>query len=131
MISTKKAALDAARRRWLHRHRHLFQPLLPRSSVLFDNIAKEINESTDMTPYAPLHQLDEQPKSVENGQMKDYQVCLTSSTDISFQLTSFLVTRSLLPRMDVSQWHLSSLLFSVYHLIILYYLGMSCILGDE
>ncbi|KIM89720.1 hypothetical protein PILCRDRAFT_812522 [Piloderma croceum F 1598] len=74
VISVQRASLDAARRRWLHRHRHLFLPLLPSASVLFNNIAKEVEDSKDTTPYAPLHELDEQPKLVENGTMKDYQL---------------------------------------------------------
>lgn len=74
IINTKRNVLDAARRRWLHRHRHLFLPLLPSSTVLFDNIAKEVTDSKDQNPYIPLHELDEQPKLIENGKMKDYQV---------------------------------------------------------
>jgi hypothetical protein len=104
VISAQRASLDAARRRWLHRHRHLFQPLLPSASILFSNIAKELEVSTDMTPYTPLHELDEQPKLVQNGTMKDYQVSRDCPSSASAALTHHSATRSILPCMDVQQW---------------------------
>ena len=30
--------------------------------------------SKDRPPYVPLHELDEQPKLVKGGEMKDYQI---------------------------------------------------------
>jgi len=105
VISMQRASLDAARRRWLHRHRHLFQPLLPPSSVLFSNIAKELDISTDKSLYIPLHELDEQPKLVENGTMKDYQVsCDYYWRSIYITLTLNSVTWFIFPRLDVQQW---------------------------
>ena len=76
-----------AKRRWLHRHRHLFQPLLPSTSILFGNIAKEAESSKDNNTYVPLHELDQQPKLVENGTMKDYQVSDDFCSSISTRLT--------------------------------------------
>lgn len=73
VINTKRASLDVARRRWLHKHKGLFLPLLPSTSA-FDHVGKDLEKSADKTPYVPLHELDEQPKLVENGTMKDYQV---------------------------------------------------------
>jgi SWI/SNF-related matrix-associated actin-dependent regulator of chromatin subfamily A member 5 len=67
----KKASAEAARNRWLHRHRHLFVPLLPAKTHFFDNLEKHVNAGTG---HIPLHELDEQPSLVKGGQMKDYQV---------------------------------------------------------
>jgi len=63
-----------ARKIWLYRHRHIFEPLLPPSSVFFDHLKTEMEASKDRTPYVPLHELDEQPKLVRGGDMKDYQL---------------------------------------------------------
>jgi SWI/SNF-related matrix-associated actin-dependent regulator of chromatin subfamily A member 5 len=74
VLNVKRAALDAARKRWLYRHRHIFEPLLRANGVFFDNLQKEIHASTDKAAYVPIHQLDEQPKLIKGGSMKDYQV---------------------------------------------------------
>jgi len=37
-------------------------PALAASNAIFDNIAKEVAQSKDQTPYVPLHQLDEPAK---------------------------------------------------------------------
>jgi SWI/SNF-related matrix-associated actin-dependent regulator of chromatin subfamily A member 5 len=74
VLNVKRAALDAARKRWLYRHRHIFEPLLRANGVFFDNLQKEIHASTDKATYVPIHQLDEQPKLIKGGSMKDYQV---------------------------------------------------------
>lgn len=78
VVNAKRVSLDSARRRWLHKHRDLFLPLLP-SSIFFDHIAKDLQTSGDETPYIPLHELDEQPKLIKNGTMKGYQVSHTKS----------------------------------------------------
>ncbi|CAL1715435.1 unnamed protein product [Somion occarium] len=74
VINKKRVSIDAARRRWLHRHRHLFMPLLPESSSFFENLEREVGNSTDEGVYVPMHQLDEQPLLIKGGQMKDYQL---------------------------------------------------------
>ncbi|EGO28787.1 hypothetical protein SERLADRAFT_434683 [Serpula lacrymans var. lacrymans S7.9] len=73
VIIAKRIQLDAARRRWLHRHRDLFLPLLP-ASTFFDNLKNEIEESGEKASYIPFHALDEQPKLIQGGTMKEYQL---------------------------------------------------------
>jgi len=36
---------------------------------------KELEVSSDMGTYIPLHQVEEQPKAIKGGTMKEYQVC--------------------------------------------------------
>ena len=81
----------------------MFLPLLPATSALFDNIAKEIEESIDTNPYVPLHQLDEQPKLIEGGTMKDYQVSPDCSSAIAATLMSLSASRTVFPGLDVSE----------------------------
>lgn len=65
--------VDAAKRRWLFRHRDLFQPLLP-STNFFDVLRKELSEIGEKVTYVPFHALTEQPSLIQGGEMKDYQV---------------------------------------------------------
>ncbi|OCH88895.1 hypothetical protein OBBRIDRAFT_733561 [Obba rivulosa] len=74
VVNTAKIKLETARKRWLYVHRDLFTPLLPDSSVVFDNIARELGSSNGKLTCLPLHELDEQPKLVTGGVMKDYQL---------------------------------------------------------
>ncbi|KAF7979908.1 hypothetical protein HWV62_40304 [Athelia sp. TMB] len=73
VMNAKRVSLDSARRRWLHKHRELFLPMLP-SATFFEHVEKGLKTSNDDTPYIPLHELDEQPKLIKNGTMKDYQL---------------------------------------------------------
>lgn len=72
VVNSKKTQIDTARRIWLHRHRHLFLPLVPAKSNFFDNLGKE--SKLDHSSYIPLHQFQDQPSLIYGGQMKDYQV---------------------------------------------------------
>ncbi|GBE87288.1 ISWI chromatin-remodeling complex ATPase ISW2 [Sparassis crispa] len=72
-VNAAKVSAETARRRWLHRYRDLFIPLLPKSTF-FDNLRKEVEASRDKTGHVPLHEITEQPKLVKGGQMKDYQL---------------------------------------------------------
>ncbi|KAI0685348.1 P-loop containing nucleoside triphosphate hydrolase protein [Cytidiella melzeri] len=74
VINHKKVAIDAARRRWLHRHRDLFTPLLPPLNSFFEGLEKEIIASVDRGSYKPLREILEQPKLIQNGTLKDYQL---------------------------------------------------------
>ncbi|TCD65790.1 hypothetical protein EIP91_002183 [Steccherinum ochraceum] len=73
-LNKRRAHLESARRRWLHRHRTLFEPLLPESSIYFKTIERELKAMGDSAPCIPLHELDEQPRLVKGGEMKDYQL---------------------------------------------------------
>ncbi|KIJ13016.1 hypothetical protein PAXINDRAFT_163783 [Paxillus involutus ATCC 200175] len=66
VINAKRVLLDAVRRRWLFRHRDLFQPLLP-STTFFDALHKEMAEAGENVSYVPFHALTEQPKLIEGG----------------------------------------------------------------
>jgi SWI/SNF-related matrix-associated actin-dependent regulator of chromatin subfamily A member 5 len=61
-------------------HRALIEPLLPPNSSFFDNLEKEIRlwGEKEGPSFVPLHGLDEQPKLVKAGYMKDYQVLIFS-----------------------------------------------------
>ncbi|KDQ50600.1 hypothetical protein JAAARDRAFT_63080 [Jaapia argillacea MUCL 33604] len=73
IVNVKKVSAEAARRRWLCRHRQLFESLLPSGGSYFDRLEKEAKVSSDKGCYVPLHELDEQPETV-TGSMKDYQL---------------------------------------------------------
>ncbi|KAF9241300.1 P-loop containing nucleoside triphosphate hydrolase protein [Melanogaster broomeanus] len=66
VINAKRIQLEAARRRWLFRHRDIFQPLLPSTSFFDTGRWKGV--------LCPFHAITEQPKLIEGGEMKDYQV---------------------------------------------------------
>lgn len=70
----RREARDKARRQWLYRYRDSIKPLLPPSSTFFENLANEVSKIH--TLFVPPHQLDVQPKSIQGGTMKEYQVVL-------------------------------------------------------
>jgi SWI/SNF-related matrix-associated actin-dependent regulator of chromatin subfamily A member 5 len=63
-------------------HRAIIEPLLPSNSSFFDNLEREIRLSgeKEAPSFVPLHGLDEQPKLVQGGYMKDYQVRIFSGS---------------------------------------------------
>lgn len=90
-----------ARKRWLHSHQDLFRPLLPPTSLIFDNIAKEVNNFRDKKSYVPLHMLVQQPELVKGGAMKDYQVRPCHLATLQPQLIFYEARRTLISSMDV------------------------------
>lgn len=71
----KREARDDARKKWLYCHRDVVEPLLPPASTFFDQLQKEMErEHGRVISFVPTHVLDEQPKLIKGGQMKDYQV---------------------------------------------------------
>jgi SWI/SNF-related matrix-associated actin-dependent regulator of chromatin subfamily A member 5 len=74
VINHRKVAIEAARRRWIYRHRELFLPLLPPSTTFFDTLEKEVSASVDHGSYIPLSEIHDQPKLIQNGTLKDYQL---------------------------------------------------------
>ncbi|KAG6816477.1 hypothetical protein H0H87_005764 [Tephrocybe sp. NHM501043] len=73
-VNKKRDARDEARKRWLYCHRDVVEPMLPPSSILFDNLRKELEGSHKGTiSFKPKH-IDAQPKLIKAGQMKDYQL---------------------------------------------------------
>ncbi|KAF8554251.1 hypothetical protein OG21DRAFT_1497134 [Imleria badia] len=73
VINAKRVLIDAAKRRWLFRHRDLFQPLLP-STNFFDVLRKEVTDIGEKVSHVPFHGLTEQPPLIQGGEMKDYQL---------------------------------------------------------
>jgi SWI/SNF-related matrix-associated actin-dependent regulator of chromatin subfamily A member 5 len=78
-VNIKRVALEAARRTWLHRHRRLFEPLLPQGSSFVTNSQKEL-EILNKATYVARRAVEEQPKLIEGGTMKDYQVSMSCYT---------------------------------------------------
>ena len=76
--SAKKDTRDAARKRWYYQHREILRPLLPPNSTFISTLEREISQSTVL--YQPRREIDEQPELIRGGQMKDYQVWVTSTT---------------------------------------------------
>jgi SWI/SNF-related matrix-associated actin-dependent regulator of chromatin subfamily A member 5 len=74
VINANRANIEATRRRWLHAHRHLFDPLLPPSSTFFANVSQELDAAGSDADYVPFKELDEQPKLIETATLKDYQL---------------------------------------------------------
>ncbi|KAF8577385.1 hypothetical protein K439DRAFT_1418275 [Ramaria rubella] len=72
-VLEKKLAIETARRRFFLRHRSIFQPLLPSQSKAFDKLLTGAH-SVGAGAYSPRRELDEQPKLIQAGQMKDYQL---------------------------------------------------------
>lgn len=49
-------------------------PLLPASNTFLAHLENDLKHSTDRGMYKPLHEIDEQPKLIVGGLLKDYQV---------------------------------------------------------
>lgn len=78
VMNEKRDVRDKARKRWLFCHREILEPLLPSNSNFFAQLQKDIEHSSnEAVSFVPLHELDEQPKLIKGGYMKDYQVCST------------------------------------------------------
>ncbi|KAJ7069038.1 P-loop containing nucleoside triphosphate hydrolase protein [Mycena belliarum] len=72
-ITSVRADLDIARKRWLYAHRALFEPLLPSNQkAFFAQLNKEM--AGDVAPSIPRHDFVSQPELVEGGEMKSYQL---------------------------------------------------------
>lgn len=75
VINQKREARDEARKRWLYCHRDVVEPLLPPNATLFDQLTKDLERNTaGPVSFKPTQVLDEQPRLIKGGQMKDYQV---------------------------------------------------------
>ncbi|EIW74988.1 hypothetical protein CONPUDRAFT_169853 [Coniophora puteana RWD-64-598 SS2] len=73
VINARKAKVEASRKRWLLRHRDIFEPLLP-SSTFFDHVENDINETDGNTSYVPFRKIECQPAPIQGGEMKEYQL---------------------------------------------------------
>jgi SWI/SNF-related matrix-associated actin-dependent regulator of chromatin subfamily A member 5 len=54
-LNLRRAAVEAACRRWFARHRELLAPLLPPATLFFGHLQAELRASTDAGAYVPLH----------------------------------------------------------------------------
>ncbi|KAF5367362.1 hypothetical protein D9615_010278 [Tricholomella constricta] len=74
-LNQKREARDNARKRWLYCHRDVIEPLLPPTSMLFEQLQREVERnSKGSISFLPTRALDEQPKLIKAGQMKEYQL---------------------------------------------------------
>lgn len=73
MVSAKKVAIEARRRRFFVRHRTVFEPLLPSHSKFFEKSTTEC-VTTQGGVYRPRREVEDQPCLIQGGQMKDYQL---------------------------------------------------------
>ncbi|KAG6336253.1 hypothetical protein ID866_2830 [Astraeus odoratus] len=64
VINVRRTQLEAARRRWLYKHRDLFQPLLPSTSY-FQSLCKEFEGWREKVSYVPFRALDVQPQLIQ------------------------------------------------------------------
>jgi SWI/SNF-related matrix-associated actin-dependent regulator of chromatin subfamily A member 5 len=70
----RREAILAASRRFIYRHRDVFEPLVPSNAKSFlPHLVRDSSE-LDKQGYIPFHELDAQPAMIKNGQMKDYQL---------------------------------------------------------
>jgi SWI/SNF-related matrix-associated actin-dependent regulator of chromatin subfamily A member 5 len=65
-----RAELEAKRKNWLLANRSLFEPLL--STAFFGNLVKDLEGKA--TPPLPMCNFAAQPKLIEGGKMKGYQL---------------------------------------------------------
>lgn len=72
-MNERRDARDRVRKKWLYYHKQLFEPLLPSSSAYFETLKNEI-ERLDSKAIVPFHELDEQPASISEATLKDYQL---------------------------------------------------------
>ena len=74
MINSRKVQTVAAQHRWLYHHKHLFTPLVGAKGHFFTNLEAEIKGlAPDKRSIVKFEEIEQQPKLIEGGQMKDYQ----------------------------------------------------------
>ncbi|KAG5642277.1 hypothetical protein DXG03_003054 [Asterophora parasitica] len=74
-VNQKRDVRNNARKRWLYCHRDVVEPLLAPNSMFYDQLQKEVERnSKGAASFIPTRALDEQPKLIQAGQMKDYQL---------------------------------------------------------
>jgi SWI/SNF-related matrix-associated actin-dependent regulator of chromatin subfamily A member 5 len=75
VINSQKVQATAAQHRWLYHHKHLFTPLVGAKGHFFANLETEIKGlAPEKRSIVKFHEIERQPKLIEGGQMKDYQV---------------------------------------------------------
>ena len=78
MINSQKVQATAAQHRWLYHYRHLFTPLVGAKTHFFTNLEMEIKGlAPEKRAIVKPVEIEQQPKLIEGGQMKDYQVWTT------------------------------------------------------
>ncbi|KAM6491144.1 SNF2 family N-terminal domain containing protein [Amanita muscaria] len=69
----KRDARERARKKWVYHYKRLFEPLLPSSSSYFESLGREV-EKLETKAIIPFHELYEQPASIKEAVLKDYQL---------------------------------------------------------
>lgn len=97
MINSQKVQAVAAQHRWLYHYKHLFAPLVGAGSRFFANLETEMKGLVlEKRAIFEFQEIEEQPKLIKGGQMKDYQVRNTWSAlyalflDRCFSFTGYL-----------------------------------------
>lgn len=75
MINSQKVHAIAAQSRWFYHHKDLFTPLIGAKSHFFANLETAIEGLTpEERSIVKFEEIEQQPKLIEGGQMKGYQV---------------------------------------------------------
>ena len=75
VINSQKIHAVAAQHRWFYHHKYLFAPLVGTKSHFFANLETEIKGlAPEKRSIVKFEEIERQPKLIEGGQMKDYQV---------------------------------------------------------
>lgn len=102
VINSQKVHATAAQHRWFYHHKHLFAPLVGAKSHFFANLETEIKGlAPEKRSIVKLEEIEQQPKLIKGGQMKDYQVRRTYRGVLyAVSLTGVLAPRIVLPCVD-------------------------------
>jgi len=80
VINSQKVQAAAAQHRWLYHHKHLFTPLVGAKGHFFANLETEVKGiAPEKRAIVKFEEIGKQPKLIQGGQMKDYQVRRTWS----------------------------------------------------
>lgn len=65
----------AVRHKWFYHHKYLFTPLVGAKSQFFANLETEMKKlAPEERSIIEFEDIEQQPKLIKGGQMKDYQV---------------------------------------------------------
>ncbi|KZO91803.1 hypothetical protein CALVIDRAFT_557967 [Calocera viscosa TUFC12733] len=70
----KRADFEDARKRWIWKHRSLFAALLPHRRGIFEDLKQQMPHAHSQEALLAEVEIEEQPKLVKGGEMKDYQL---------------------------------------------------------
>jgi len=75
VINSQKVHITAAQNRWFYHHKYLFTPLVGAKSHFFANLETELEGfAPENRSIVQFEEIEQQPKLIQGGQMKGYQV---------------------------------------------------------